>query len=138
MGWLPVLECLLSGVRGCLWLRPVMFGVKWRGIPRTRLQKHLPGTRKTPRCGYRGPKCVASRITTRRYSGQIGGKILHAHDHRDGRKGQCGLLLGLVLFRLVVPPFQLRVVGPYLVRGVWFPSHLALKGTRPYSKFFRT
>jgi hypothetical protein len=41
-----------------------------------------------------------------------------------------GLLLGLVLFKLVVPPLQLVVVGPYLVRGgVWFPNHLLLVGT---------
>jgi hypothetical protein len=43
-----------------------------------------------------------------------------------------GLLLGLVLFRLVVPPFQPGVVGPYPVQSVWFPSHLpfAARGTR--------
>jgi hypothetical protein len=26
---IPVVECLLSGVRGCLWLRPIMPGIKW-------------------------------------------------------------------------------------------------------------
>jgi hypothetical protein len=29
----------------------------------------------------------------------------------------------------VAPPLQLGVVGPYLVRGVWFTSHLPLEGT---------
>jgi hypothetical protein len=30
---------------------------------------------------------------------------------------------------LVVPPLQSVVVGPYLFRGAWFPSHLPLEGT---------
>jgi hypothetical protein len=47
----------------------------------------------------------------------------------------CGLLLGLVLFRLVVPPLQPRVVGPYPVRGVWFPNRLPLEGTAHIQKF---
>jgi hypothetical protein len=29
MGHILVLECLLSGARVCLWLRPVMSGIKW-------------------------------------------------------------------------------------------------------------
>jgi hypothetical protein len=28
MGWVPVLESLLPGTRGCLWLRLVMPGIK--------------------------------------------------------------------------------------------------------------
>jgi hypothetical protein len=44
------------------------------------------------------------------YSGQIGGKILHAHNYRDGREDEYGLFLGLVL-RLVVPPLQLIWYG---------------------------
>jgi membrane-associated phospholipid phosphatase len=40
-----------------------------------------------------------------------------------------GLLPGFVLFRLVAPPPQSGVVGPYLAQGVWFPSHLLLEGT---------
>jgi hypothetical protein len=40
-----------------------------------------------------------------------------------------GLLPGLVLFELVVPPLQPGVVGPYPVQGVWFPSHLQLVRT---------
>jgi hypothetical protein len=45
--------------------------------------------------------------------------------------GMCGqgLLLGLIRFKLVVPPLQSGVVGPYLVRGVWFTSHLLLVET---------
>jgi hypothetical protein len=41
----------------------------------------------------------------------------------------CGLLPGLVIFKLVVSPLQLGVVGPYLVWGVWFHSHLLLEET---------
>jgi hypothetical protein len=44
MGLIPVLECLLLGACGCLWLCPVMPGIKWRCFLRTRLQGHLPGT----------------------------------------------------------------------------------------------
>jgi hypothetical protein len=36
-GWIHVLECLLSGARGRLWLRLVMSGIKWSYFPRTRL-----------------------------------------------------------------------------------------------------
>jgi hypothetical protein len=32
-------------------------------------------------------------------------------------------------FRLVAPPLQPEVVGPYLVWGVSFSSHLLLEGT---------
>jgi hypothetical protein len=49
----------------------------------------------------------------RSYNGLIGGEILLTHDYRDAG----GLLLDLALFRLVVPPLQSGVVGPYLVRG---------------------
>jgi hypothetical protein len=49
----------------------------------------------------------------RSYNGLISGEILLADDYRDGG----GLLLDLALFRLVIPPLQSGVVGPYLVRG---------------------
>jgi hypothetical protein len=39
---------------------------------------------------------------------------------------------GLVLFKLVVPPFQPGVVGPYPVRRIWFPYRLSLEGTMSY------
>jgi hypothetical protein len=41
-GHIPVPECLLSGVRGRLWLHPVMLGIKWHCFLRPRLQGHLP------------------------------------------------------------------------------------------------
>jgi hypothetical protein len=69
-----------------------------------------------------------SRVTRRIYSGLTGGKILIARGYRDVREDQYGSLLGLTLFRLVAPPLQLGVVGPYPVHGTWFPSHLSLEG----------
>jgi hypothetical protein len=39
------------------------------------------------------------------------------------------LLPGLACFKLVVPPLQSEVVGPYSIWGVWFPNHLLLVGT---------
>jgi hypothetical protein len=44
----------------------------------------------------------------------------------------CKVLPGLVLFRLVVPPLQSGVVGPYPVRGIWFPRNFLLEGTESY------
>jgi hypothetical protein len=35
---------------------------------------------------------------------------------------------GFSFFRLVAPPLQPVVVGPYLVQDVWFPSRLPLEG----------
>jgi hypothetical protein len=63
----------------------------------------------------------------KRWSGLTGGEILPAHDYQDG--GMCwrGLLQSLALFSLVVPPLQVGVVGPYSVRGVWFPNRLPLE-----------
>jgi hypothetical protein len=52
------------------------------------------------------------------WNGLTGGKILPAHDYHNEGKRWCGLLSGLVLFRLVVLPLQPGVVGPYPVRGV--------------------
>jgi hypothetical protein len=56
-------------------------------------------------------------------------EIVSTHIKHSGVKRRCGLLLGLVLFWLVALPIQLGVVGPYLVRGVWFPSRLPLEET---------
>jgi hypothetical protein len=45
----------------------------------------------------------------------IGGEILLAHGYRVGGSDWSGLCPGRVLFRLVVPPLQPGVVGPYPV-----------------------
>jgi hypothetical protein len=58
-----------------------------------------------------------------------GGKILPAHIYHNEKKQRRGLLSGLVLFRLVAPPLQPGLVGPYPIRGVWFYSRLLLEGT---------
>jgi hypothetical protein len=82
---------------------------------------------KAPGCSRRGPGvCRAGRM--RIYSGQIGGEIPPISRYRDGREDWYELILGLFLFRLVAPPLQPGVVGLYLVRGAWFPSHLSLEG----------
>jgi hypothetical protein len=65
----------------------------------------------------------------RRWNGQTGCEILHAHVYRNEGKQRHGLLPGLVLFRLVAPPLHPGVLGPCLVWGVSFPSRLLLEGT---------
>jgi hypothetical protein len=47
----------------------------------------------------------------------LGEKDIAETRYQDGERDWCELLLDLVLFSLMVPPFQLEVVGPYLVRG---------------------
>jgi hypothetical protein len=58
---------------------------------------------------------------------QTGLEILHARVYHNEGKRRYGFLLGLVLCRLVDPPLQLGVVGPYLVWGVWLPNPLLLE-----------
>jgi hypothetical protein len=73
----------------------------------------LSGTGKTPGHDYQGPRCVPSWVTGRRYNGQAGGEILLVRSYHDGREVCYGSGMGLVLFSMVVPPLQSRVVGPY-------------------------
>jgi hypothetical protein len=54
-GRIPVLECLLLGACGCLWLRPVLFGIKWPRCLRSGLWGHLPGTGNSQSWPPRGP-----------------------------------------------------------------------------------
>jgi hypothetical protein len=65
------------------------------------------------------------RVTKRIYSGLVGGKILTVRRYCDGREDRYALFSGLVLFRLVAPPLQPGVVGPYPVWDTWFPHHLS-------------
>jgi hypothetical protein len=67
-----------------------------------------------------------------RQTGQTGDKIQPTHGYRDRGKDRCGLLSGLDPFRLVIPPLQPGVVGPYLVWGTLFPSRAPLEGTGLY------
>jgi hypothetical protein len=82
-----------------------------------------------------GPGCVPSWSLRIRQAGSTGDEILPARGYRDKGRDWCGLLSGL-FFMLVVTPLQLRVVGPYPVRGTWFPSHLLLEGTESYPYSF--
>jgi hypothetical protein len=59
---------------------------------------------------------------------QTAGKILSVHVYRNDEERWCRLLPCSILFRLVTPLLQPGVVGAYLVRGVWLPSHLLLEG----------
>jgi hypothetical protein len=43
--------------------------------------------------------------------------------------------VGLVLFRLVAPPLQPRVVGPFSGMGCMVPLSFATGGNRSYSEF---
>jgi hypothetical protein len=54
-----------------------------------------------------------------RLDGQSGDEILVVHANRMVEKQWCGLFLGLICFRLVAPPFQLGVVGPFSWYGVY-------------------
>jgi hypothetical protein len=47
-------------------------------------------------------------------------------------KGLLQVVPGFICFKLVAPSLQPGEVGPCLVHGTWFPSHLPLKGTGPY------
>jgi hypothetical protein len=47
----------------------------------------------------------------------LGEKDIAETRYQDGERDWCELLPDLVLFSLMVPPFQLEVVGPYLIRG---------------------
>jgi hypothetical protein len=58
-----------------------------------------------------------------------GGEILPTHINHNEEERYCILFSALVHFRLVAPPLQQGVVGPYMVWGVWFTSHLLLDGT---------
>jgi hypothetical protein len=89
-----------------------------------------------PERGCRVPGCVPSWGVRIRLTELIGGKILPTRGYRDGGKDWHRLLPGLVLFRLVIPPLQPKVMGPYVIHGTWFPSHLLLEGTGPYSDFW--
>jgi hypothetical protein len=80
-------------------------------------------------CG--GPGYILCRVT-RIYNGQTGGEILPIRGYHDTGEDWYGSFLGLVLFRLVVPPLQPVVVGSILVRCAWFSSRLPAGGNQSY------
>jgi hypothetical protein len=81
-----------------------------------------PVLEKPPGVAIKGPGCMPGQVTMRSYNGLTGGEILPVRNHRDGRKDRCGLLSGLVLFRLVFPPLQLGVVGSYPIEMFSSPT----------------
>jgi hypothetical protein len=63
--------------------------------------------------------------------GQTSGEILPTHVYRNEEVRWCGLLLGLVLFRLAAPPLQSGVVA---ISGAWcmLLESVAIGGNRSY------
>jgi hypothetical protein len=93
----------------------VLSSIKWLSNLRT------PTLRLFARClgylrrGYRGHGRIPSQDTRISQTGVTGGEILPAHGYWDEKNDWCGVLSGLVLFRLIVHPLQIGVVGPYPV-----------------------
>jgi hypothetical protein len=132
MGLILVLECLLSGVHGRLWVRPFKPGIKCCCFLRTRLHGHLPGIGE-PQAWLPGARYMLSRGLGVRQTGLIGTKILPAHGYQDRRKDWCGLLPGLLLFRLVVPPLRRYTISGM---GYLIPQSFAVGGNWSYLDFW--
>jgi hypothetical protein len=64
-----------------------------------------------------------------RQNRETGGEILPAHDYCEQVKVKVWITPGFSFFRLVAPPLQPGVAGPYLAQAIWFPSYLLLEGT---------
>jgi hypothetical protein len=115
-------------VFSCLTLNGIVIGGPW-------LSRHWPGTLDTPEHSYWGPERMSCWGARMRKIVLTGGEILPACGYLDGRRGWCGLLPGLVLFRLLISHLQPRVVGPYLIWCIWFPNHLPMEETGSYPDF---
>jgi hypothetical protein len=106
------LEYILLGACGLLWLRPVVPGVQAATSQRPRAGNTYPLLR-APGHVWPEARVEEGGRTVR----QVAKSCLPA-PIVGWKKCNRGLLPGLVLFRLVAPPLQPRVVGLYLVRGV--------------------
>jgi hypothetical protein len=131
MGLILVLECLLSGVHGRLWVRPFKPGIKCCCFIRTRLHGHLPGIGE-PQAWLPGARYMLSRGLGVRQTGLTGTEILPAHGYQDRGKDRCGLLPGLLLFSLVVPPLQRYTISGM---GYLIPQSFAAGGNWAISRF---
>jgi hypothetical protein len=80
MGQTLVLKYLVIGVRGCLWLCPIMTTFKSCYFTRSRPQWCLLGTREPLGMTARG----LGRVTRRIYSGQVSDKIMTVCGYCDG------------------------------------------------------
>jgi hypothetical protein len=127
MKWIPVLKYLLCGACGHLWPRPIVPCIKCHRFLRFWLRWCLPSTEKNLNTATEGPGVSWARGMGQ--TGLTGGKFFPTHGFQGGGKCCCGSLLGLVIFRFVVPPLQLGVIGPYLIWGTWFSNRLPLEGT---------
>jgi hypothetical protein len=79
---------------------------------------------------------VGAHLGSGREAGQADSwEILPAHVYHNEEERLYRLLMGSVLFRLVAHPLQPRVVGPYPVWVVWFPSRLLLEETDHIQNF---
>jgi hypothetical protein len=91
---------------------------------------------RTPERGCQRPGHMLSRGLRIKWTELIGNEILPTHGCQDGGKGLVRIAPGSSFFRLVVSPLQSGVVGPYPVRGMWFPSLLPLERTGLYPVFW--
>jgi hypothetical protein len=67
-----------------------------------------------------------------RQTGLTGTEILPAHGYQDRGKDWCGLLPGLLLFSLVVPPLQRYTISGM---GYLIPQSFAAVGNWAISRF---
>jgi hypothetical protein len=118
MGRIAALEYMLFGMRGFLWPRLTASCNKCRSFLRPRHRWSLSVTER-PRAGQLDAQ--AHPEWGGRHNGQTGGEILPVHVYHDEGKRRCGLLPGLVHFRLVAPPPQSRVVGHIQCEVCGFP-----------------
>jgi hypothetical protein len=119
MGWIQVFECLSPGARECLRSYPVMLGVD-------AVISHGPNPISLSRCqmppgtavgGLGMPPAGLQRGFI------VGRQVVKSYQSapimmRWGSRS----FLDLILFKQVTPPLQPGEVGPYPVRGAWFPS----------------
>jgi hypothetical protein len=71
-----------------------------------------------------------------RREGQTGGEIPFAHANCRAEKRWRGLFLGLVFFRLVAPPLQPGVVGPFPGMRCMVPQSFATGGNQSSLEFW--
>jgi hypothetical protein len=92
MGQFPLLKCLMSGARECLWLHSIMPGFKLHYSTRTQPQWFLLGSGELLSVTTGGLSWVTRRI----YGGIVDGKILTVHRYHVGREGQYRSFPGLI------------------------------------------
>jgi hypothetical protein len=127
------LEYMLSGVHELLWPRPIVPGAQ------AAASRSPVAGNAYPLLRDHGCVWLEARVLPRV---EEGGRTVRQtvksclSTHIIGwKKCKRELLLGLVLFGFVAPPLRSRVVGLYLIGGVWFLSHLLLEGSGRIQNF---